>query len=314
MNKNTKNSYMAFGKAAELTEATVARKRYIGYTNVNIVGINPNKAEWEKLYGISRDDEINYLTESVVNNVPTKRLRIDFIIKTDPTKSGGVEITDKMSYFVSNTINYSRDGSKVEMIDAYGDCVYLPVEEAKEGIVSPSILKAGRFKGTDMRPAFVGEKSLTDFIRNYLGIPNRYSWNPEEKNWTSEIANTSDALCRLENIEKYFQSGDISEIKSLPNNNQVKVLFGVKKTDDGKIYSDIYTKMVLKMNAAESSWKYLESDVKNAKELGQYPNTIFEVVPFKEFVPEKSEVKTPIWSEQTPPTSGGLNRFFGGKS
>lgn len=305
-----KELFMAIGKAAELTEATTPRKRYIGYTNVNIIGINPSKSEWEKLYGIQREDDINYLTDSDVNGVPTKRLRIDFIVKTVPEKSGGVEIVDRMSYFISNTINYSRDQTKVEMIDAYGNCQYIPVDDAKNNKVPDEVIKFGRFKGTDMRPAFVGEKALTDFLRSYLGVPDRFLWNKDESNWSGEISNPEDALMRLDNIENYFRSGDISEIKNLPNNNQVRVLFGIKKTDDGKIYSDIYTKMVLKMNASDRAWKVMESDVKGAKDIGQYPNTTFEIVPFKEYVPEMTDVKAPVWEESRPAFGGGVSKFF----
>jgi hypothetical protein len=312
MNKKQKENkvYMAFGKAAELSEATVAYKRYIGYTNVSILGFNPNKEEWEKFYGISREEEPSYLGENEVNGQKVKQLRIDVIIKTDPDKSGGVEIVDRISYFIANTPNYNRDGSKIEMVDAYGEFQYIPVEMAKNGEIPVETRNFGRFKGTDMRPAFVGEKSLTQFLRAYLGVPERCMWNADESNWSKEISNPDDALLRLDNIENYFVSGNIAEIKNLPNNNKVKVVFGVKKTEDGKLYSDIYSRTVLKINATERMWRTVDKDIRSAKENGAYPNTTFSVEPFKEFVPEISEPEKPIWNEPAPAFGGGVSRFF----
>jgi hypothetical protein len=313
MKNQKKNIYMAFGQVTELNESAVAYKRYIGYTNVSIIGINPNKAEWEKLYGLTRDSEITYLGKNNVNGVETDQLRIDFIIKTDPEKSGGVEIVDRISYFIANSPNYNRDQTKIEMVDAYGEFQYLPVEDAKAGRIPIEVTNFGRFKGTDMRPAFVGEKSLTQFLRAYLGVPERPIWNSDESNWSKEISDPNKALMRLDNISSYFRSGDISEIKNLPNNNKVRVVFGVKKTDDGKLYSDIYSRKVLKLDAADRNWISVEKDIKSAKEAGAYPNTTFVVEPFKEYIPEISEPEKPIWNEQpavSPAFGGGVSKFF----
>ena len=297
---------MAIGKAVELAETSAPRKRYIGYTNVNVVGINPNKQEWEKLYGLQREDEIVYLSRNTVNGVDTEQLRIDMIIKTDPDKSGGVEITDRISYFIANAPNYNKAGDKVQMVDAYGDFCWLPVEQAKAGNISGA---NARFSGEKMRPAYVGEQALVDCIRAYSGIPERTYWNNDSRTW-KEIATPNDALMQLDYIETYFNKGDIAEIKAIPIMNQIRVLFGIKKTDDGKLYSDIYSKTVLKSNQRDASWVRVEKEIMEAKERGSYPNTTFEIVPLKEYVPDMSKIEQPAWSEPKPAFGGGVSKFF----
>lgn len=303
-----KNIYMAFGKATELKENTGApRKRYIGYTNVSVIGINPNKAEWEKLYGMQRDDEPTYLGVNKVNGIDLPQLRIDMIIKTDPEKSGGVEITDRISYFIANGPNYTKDGSKIQMIDIYGYCMYIDVDMAKAGKVPTGV--NNKFIGTDMRPAYIGEEALTSFIKAYAGVLEASVWDKNTNSW-GKADDLSGKECRLDKIESYFKSGNVNEIRSIPFVNQVRVLFGIKKTDDGKLYSDIYSKSVLKINQRDASWVKIEKEIKEAKERGSYPNTMFEVVPFKEYIPEMSEVKKPVWEENTAPAFGGASRFF----
>ncbi len=301
-----KEIYMAIGVATELAEAAAPRKRYIGYTNVNIVGINPNKAEWEKLYGMTREDEITYLNKNTVNGKETEQIRIDFIIKTDPSKSNGVEITDRISYFLSNLPNYNKAGDKVQMVDAYGDFCWLPIEQAKANDSSGA---NARFSGEKMRPAYIGEESLVNLIRAYAGVPERTYWDNNNKTW-KEIDRPMDAAMQLDYVENYFTKGDISEIKSIPIYNQIRVLFGIKKTDDGKLYSDIYSRTVLKTNQRDAAWTKVDKEIKESQERGSYPNTTFEIVPFKEYVPEVSAVKPPVWEEPTPAFGGGVSKFF----
>ena len=64
-------------------------------------------------------------------------------------------------------------------------------------------------------------------------------------------------------------------------NNKVKVLFGVRTTDDNKQYQDVYTKMFL--SNATSSYDRLSKDVQDRKDNGSYPNTEFVVADLQEY-------------------------------
>jgi hypothetical protein len=302
---------LAIGKATELSETTNTsgpRKRYIGYTNVNVIGVNPTKAEWEKLYGFTREDEPKYFSKTTVNDKPdVNQVRIDFIVKTVADKSNGIELTDRVSFFISNAPNFKKDGSKVQMIDKYGETAYIDVATAESGAMG----RVGRFSGEEARPAYVGEDALTAFIRAYAGVNEAVKWNNDTREWLA-ADDRSNSDCRLD-MESLFKNSSIKEIKDIPFANDVRVVFGVKKTDDGKLYSDIYSKMVLKKSARDTSFNMIFKNIEGAKAAGQYPNTEFANEPLREYAPEISSVNTPVWSETPAPTpafGGGISKFF----
>ena len=93
----------------------------------------------------------------------------------------------------------------------------------------------------------------------------------------------SDYECRLEHIADYF-SGNIKEVKdaiAMMPKNKVKLLYGVRTTDDGKQYQSIYTQMVLRNGS--SNYDRLVKDVNERKNAGAYPTTEFEICELKEY-------------------------------
>ena len=104
--EKTNFAFMAFGKAQVSKEATEI-KRYTGVGSVFVVGVNPSKAELEKLYDRELDKDPEYLTEK--DGVTSAR--IDFIVKTDPTAkcSNGIELLTKFSMFIRNEYRFNKD-------------------------------------------------------------------------------------------------------------------------------------------------------------------------------------------------------------
>ena len=97
------------------------------------------------------------------------------------------------------------------------------------------------------------------------------------------VDNPEECECRLEHIEDYFK-GKFTEIKDAINlmpNNKVKVLFGVRTTDDNKQYQDVYTKMFL--SNATSNYDKISKDLQDRKDNGSYPNTEFVVADLQEY-------------------------------
>ena len=154
---NLNYSFMAFasGKSSEVTEV----KRYIGVAPVYAIAVNPNKKQLEEIYNTTVENEPSYISE---NEDKVKQVRIDFITKTDPEKCNGIEITPRVTFFISNEVRYNRDKTKVQVINKYGETTWLPVEDAKAGRVPESL---SWFEPADFRPAYVGEEELTGFIR-----------------------------------------------------------------------------------------------------------------------------------------------------
>ena len=281
--ENKNFSFMAFGKAQVSKEATEI-KRYTGVGSVFVVGVNPNKAELEKLYDRELDKDPEYITEK--DGVTSAR--IDFIIKTDPTAkcNSGIELLTKFSMFIRNEYRFNKDKTKVQVIDKYGRTAWVTKEQAKNHEIP--VYKNGPANiDKDYRPAYVGEEDITNFLKLFLGISNVEKWVKNEATGRREVVglvdNPQDCECRLENIEDYFK-GKFNEIKGAINlmpNNKVKVLFGVRTTDEGKQYQDVYTRKFLSNTV--SVYDKLAEDVQNNKDNGAYPNTEFVIADLQEY-------------------------------
>lgn len=281
--ENKNFSFMAFGRTQVSKEATEI-KRYTGVGSVFVVGVNPSKAELEKLYDRELDKDPEYLTEK--DGVTSAR--IDFIIKTDPTAkcSNGIELLTKFSMFIRNEYRFNKDKTKVQVIDKYGRTAWVTKEQAKAHEIP--VYKNGPANiDKDYRPAYVGEEDITNFLKLFLGISNVEKWVKNEATGRREVVglvdNPQDCECRLENIEDYFK-GKFNEIKGAINlmpNNKIKVLFGVRTTDEGKQYQDVYTRKFLSNTV--SVYDKLAEDVQTNKDNGAYPNTEFVVADLQEY-------------------------------
>ena len=275
---------MAFGKAQESKEAAEI-KRYTGVGSIFVVGVNPSKSELEKLYDRELDKDPEYITEKdgVIS------ARIEFIIKTDSTAkcNNGIELITKLPVFISKEYRFNKDKTKVQVIDKYGRTAWVTKEQAK----NHEIPVYGNGKPAnidkDYRPAYVGEEIVTNFLKLFLGIPNVEKWVKNEETGRREVVglvdNPQDCECRLEHIEDYFK-GKFNEIRDAINlmpNNKIKVLFGVRTTDEGKQYQDVYTRKFL--SNAVSVYDKLSEDVQSAKDNGAYPNTEFVIADLQEY-------------------------------
>ena len=94
------------------------------------------------------------------------------------------------------------------------------------------------------------------------------------KTWVM-VDNPEECEARLDNIEKYFK-GDFSEVKqaiALQPINKVKVLFGVRTTDDNKQYQTVLTQMVLRSSV--NDYSKLDAFIQERKNNGAYNNIEF---------------------------------------
>jgi hypothetical protein len=274
---NSSKVFMAFASGTESTES-IAVKRYIGIAPVFVKALNPTKEELSEIYGTTIEKDIEYTGTRDSNGKEVPFIRLDFIVETDAERCDGIEMKTKVTYFLSKEFRYNSDKTKVMVINKYGETTWLTLEDAKNGNI-PSNLSW--FDPAEMRPAYVGEEELTLFLKSYLGIPNK-SYR-DNQGVVHEIPNKSDAEARLDNINEYF-NGNISELKAilkLQPNNKVKFAFGVKTTDDNKMYQDVYIQKPLKNGV--TNYTNLEKDITARQQNGGYPNTVFEICPLREY-------------------------------
>lgn len=285
--KKTNFAFMAFGKGKESTDGNVV-KRYTGVASVFVLAVNPNKAELEILYNTQLENGPEYLGEVEVGEDKHKvqNVRLDFIVKTDAEKCGGIEFTTKVAFFIRKEYRYNKDQTKVQVIDKYGRTAWVAIEQAKSHEIP--IYKNGPANiDRDYRPAYYGEEELTNFIKAYLNIPNVMKY--VNNTWVM-VDKPEDCEARLESIAEYFKGNfkELRDVIALQPNNKVKVLFGVRTTDDNKQYQAVYNQMFLKNNITDYS--KLDADLQERKAAGAYPTTEFTVGDLKEYDVEPTDL------------------------
>lgn len=291
MKDNKSISFMAISKGSVSTEG-LEIKRFIGVGSVFVLAVNPDKKKLEELHMTQLEKEPKYVGEVEVgeDKHKVKNVRIDFIVKTDPEKCNGIDTTTKVSLFVRQEYRYSKDSSKIQVIDKYGRTAWPTIEEAKAHATvltkkDGSVYNANIDK--DYRPAYFGEEELTKFLKAYLNIPDVMKY--VNNTWVM-VDNPQDCEARLESIEDYFK-GDFSELKdviSYQPSNKVKVLFGVRTTDDNKQYQTVYTSMFLKNHVRDYS--RLDKDLQERKQQGAFANTEFIVDDLKEYKVDSTDL------------------------
>ena len=286
--------FMAFAKGQTSSEPIVTPK-YIGVAPVSILAVNPNKVTLEKLYNRTFEEEPNYITETTdATGKEIPSVRINFVVKTDSERTNGIDMTTNVSFFLQKSYQQGSQSGKYKIIDKYGRTAWATKEviEAKQ---IPMYTNGPANIDKDYRPCYVGEEELTNFLKNYMNIPNvqvylNGSWVNNPK------VNPTDCEARLEHIEDYFRGNfkELSDIINYQPNNKVKVLFGIRTSNEGKLYQSVYTQMTLKNSI--TNYSNLERDLQERKQRGWGSNQEFEVCDLKEYsvVPSNIEATNSV--------------------
>ena len=298
---------MAFGQGQVSSEGG-SIKRYIGVASVFVLAVNPLKEELEKLYGRTLENAPEYIGEAEVSNTKVPQIRLDFIAKADPDKyfdaaNQPLNFVSKVSLFIRRSYRYNKDNTKVQVIDKYGRTAWVTIEQAKAHEV-PVYSNGPANIDKDYRPAYIGEEELIKFLIAYLNIPScqRYV----DGKWVMNDADKlSDSEASLEHIEDYFK-GDVSELRTIIGyqpNNKVKVLFGIRNTDDNKQYQTVYTRMFLKNGV--SDYSKLDKDVKQTQESGAMSSSEFDCTELHEYVVDSTDLAAGGDGNMPFPPAGG---------
>lgn len=286
---------MAFGKG-QVSNDGGSIKRYTGVASVSILAVNPDKESLEKLYNRTLDKAPEYIGEVDVKGTKVPQVRIDFIVKADIEKyvdayNKPLDFVSKVSLFIRDSYKYNKDNTKVQVIDKYGRTAWVTLEQAKNHEI-PVYSNGPANIDKDYRPAYIGEEELINFLIAYINIPSTVK-KINGVYVSKEGDELADCEASLEHIKDYFK-GDFSEIRTnigYQPNNKVKVLFGIRNTDDGKQYQTAYTKKFLKNS--ETDYSRLEKNVKETQEAGSLSNSEFDCTELHEYVVTGTNFNTP---------------------
>ena len=285
---NNSYSFLAICKTKESTES-VEFKKYVGVGSSFVVAVNPTKKELEDIYGREMANDPEY----VVSTDNGKEARITFVVKTDPDVNNGIEMINRVMFTLRNTPAYNRDKTKVQVIDKFGNTTWANSEDAKAG---KKLLSSNgnplKIDGT-YRMAAQGEPELVNFLKIYLGVEDAFKY--VNGSWVKKD-DEENYVFGLEKVKDYF-NGDFSEIKealALQPNNKVKLLYGVRTTDEGKQYQAVATRvnMVLPNYAGSKALARLEQELANAKSAGSFSNTDYRVQELAEYTVEATDLSS----------------------
>lgn len=225
-------------------------KLYKGITNGKIVAINPNLAQLKELGFNSETEPVYDLGKDEEGN---QKIAIDFYLEFEKLNR-----PQKLRFFLTENFRISGDKVKRQLIDKTGKTGWDTMEgtcERLEWIDSESV-----------RPCYVGEDLLTDFLINWLNI------KPGDE-------------ARLENPANLFKL-DLKELKdawAAFKNNEVRVMLIVKHSDEGKNYQNVYDRYFDR--ATNTSYTYWEKHI-NKRATDGYPITASFSYEFEEYKPE----------------------------
>lgn len=280
---------MAVSRGQKSTEG-VARKLFMGVGSCYIPAVNPSKAELEKLFGRTLDEDPEYLGSVDVDGTQVPQVRIDFIVKPDPEKyldaqNQPIDALIHMPIFLRRQYKYSAKKGTYQIIDKYGRTAWATEADLKEKRIPVYQTKDGGTMQANISPdyiqAYEGLEELTKLIRAYLNIATVEKW--EKGKVVGLIDNPAEAEVLPDHIEDYFK-GDFSELKEIfgyQPDNKVKICFGVRTTEDNKQYQAAYTRMFLKNNI--SDYSKLDAEIASAKANGGLQTTEFDCTELHEY-------------------------------
>ena len=282
---STNYCFLIVGKTSQSTESQQV-KRYIGLGSSFIKAVNPDKKTLDSIMGFESQKEPEYVKE----DKDGKMAFITFITATDPEQCNGIDLKSRLTFILRNSPAYNKDKTKVQVIDIYGNFTWANVEDVKEGKKLLSSSGKELRIASKYRMAYVGEVDLVAFLKDYLCIDPAFNY--VNGSWVLKD-NADDCLFSLEHIKDYF-NGNFSELKDalkLQPNSKVKLLYGIRNTDNGQ-YQTIATRegLFLRNSAGKRAVAKLESTLNDAKNNGAFPSTEFKVQPLQEFEVEATDL------------------------
>lgn len=280
---------MAFGKGKESSGQSSSFVKHIGIGMFEIAAVNPDAKEYEQLFGRAPQNELTYVKERDGHKVANVRFYLRNI-----TGGATSNFIVPVNFFLEGAIKKGKDSGKIKVIDKYGNCRWISQEDYDNHTIPTD--KNGNKIVLDpgFRACSGDEDLLIKMLRAYLCLdrPDEYVngiWVFKNKEKLADLESS------LEHVKDYF-NGDFSELKEivkLQPNNKFQALLGIRTTDDGKEYQDVFRHHF--MQYWEDNLKQLEYQLGQNKEYN-YPNTRFELCPLKEFL---SDVKPTDLSSPT---------------
>ena len=291
--------FMAVKVGKESVEGNYAL--YKGVAALNILAVNPNKAELSELTGRDIEEEPQYVSQTEEGKA---QVRVTFYARTNPESkiNSDINLLIPISFILVKDFRIGQTSGKCQIIDKFGRTAWATKDEL-QGKKVPVYPSGPANISSDYRPAWQGEEFLIDFLIQWLNIPGPANY--KDKKWVMK-ENTEDSEVSL-NMDALFK-GDVSELRELVNTAKaytVKAAIGIRSVENEngvREYQAVFTRKFLKN--AVTDYSKLDAAITEFQNAGGAPNTIFSTEPLHENVVEATEF-IPEAPEADPLNAGG---------
>ena len=212
------------------SENYVETKKYIGVASINVLSVNPSNNTL-RMYGwqIPEDaEEPKYVT---TNNEGKKSARVRFLVQIQDLSDKPVIALD---FWIRPDIQFNKDQTKCVVIDSYGRTAYATKADVQSHSI-PQYSNGPAQIASDYKPAHVGEEALIAFIMKYLNVTPLKTFIKASNSWVDSKNPGRLTIDRWNDL----CNGNVNEVKEylkLQPENRVKVILGIRTTDDNKSF------------------------------------------------------------------------------
>jgi len=211
--------------------------KYVGVGSVNIVSVNPDNATLRKWgWNIPEDaEEPKYIVETERDGQKKLSIRVRLLAKVQDLEETPIIAMD---YWIGPEIRVNRDGNKCMVIDPYIRTAWATKQEVLDHKV-PEYSNGPANISSDYKPCHRGEEEILKFIYRYANItPLQIFDKRSNKYVTSEQLGRKPGRLTIDNWKALCEGNmrEIAEYLAVLPNNCLKVIFGIRTTEDNKTY------------------------------------------------------------------------------
>ena len=205
-------------------------RKYIGVASISILAINPSNAKLRSYGWLIPEgaDEPKYL---VTDAEGRKSFRLRLLAQINDLDEKPVVALD---YWLRPDVVFNKDQTKCKIIDSFGRTAYGTKAEVQAHKI-PQYSNGLASINSDYKPCHVGEEEIVAFLMKYLNVTPYRIFDRKKNDW---VPTKDPGHVTIDNW-KVLCEGNIAEIASaiaLQPENRVKVVLGVRTTDDNKSY------------------------------------------------------------------------------
>lgn len=205
-------------------------RKYVGVASVSVLALNPSNAKLRSFgWQIPEDaDEPKYVTMDAEGR---KSARLRMLVQIHDLDEKPVVALD---FWVRPDFMFNKEGTKCKVIDSYGRTAYGTKEEVKAHKI-PQYSNGPAKISEDYKPCHSGEEEIVLFLMKYLNVTPLQIFDRVKQAYV----NTKDPGRVTIDNWKALCEGNVGEIAAdiaLQPENRVKVILGIRTTEDNKSY------------------------------------------------------------------------------